>query len=109
MTDGMLHPGVGRDDEIAREPGPEEDHERREPVADSAEPFSPNEKEPQERRLEEEGEHALHRKRLADHAAGSLEKRAQLVPNWNSIGMPVTTPNAKLMPKICAQKRAASL
>ena len=29
-----------------------------------------------------------------------LEKRAQLVPNWNSIGMPVTTPIAKLMPKI---------
>ena len=25
------------------------------------------------------------------------EKLAQLVPNWNSIGMPVTTPIAKLM------------
>ena len=28
------------------------------------------------------------------------EKCAQLVPNWNSMGMPVTTPMAKLMPKI---------
>jgi len=37
-----------------------------------------------------------------------VEKRAQLVPNWNSIGMPVTTPTAKLMPKIRIQKRAAS-
>src|ERR1700693_2660751 len=35
------------------------------------------------------------------------EKRAQLVPNWNSIGMPVTTPKVKLMAKIFAQKRAA--
>ena len=35
------------------------------------------------------------------------EKCDQLVPNWNSIGMPVTTPMAKLMPKILAQKRAA--
>ncbi len=33
---------------------------------------------------------------------------AQLVPNWNSIGMPVTTPTAKLMPKMRIQKRAAS-
>ena len=38
-----------------------------------------------------------------------LEKPAQLVPNWNSIGMPVTTPTAKLSPKILAQKPAARL
>jgi hypothetical protein len=31
----------------------------------------------------------------------------QLVPNWNSMGMPVTTPRRKLMAKIFAQKRAA--
>ena len=36
------------------------------------------------------------------------ENRAQLVPNWNSIGTPVTTPIAKLRPKIRIQKRAAS-
>jgi len=36
------------------------------------------------------------------------ENRAQLVPNWNSIGMPVTTPIAKLRPKMRIQKRAAS-
>jgi hypothetical protein len=34
----------------------------------------------------------------------ALEKAAQLVPNWNSMGMPVTTPTAKLMPKMRAQK-----
>ena len=38
-----------------------------------------------------------------------FENRAQLVPNWNSSGMPVTTPMAKLRPKIRAQKRANSL
>src|ERR1051325_6288376 len=37
------------------------------------------------------------------------EKCDQLVPNWNSMGMPVTTPMMKLMPKIFAQKRADSL
>jgi len=36
------------------------------------------------------------------------EKRDQLVPNWNSMGMPVTTPTAKLIPKIRTQKRAAA-
>src|SRR5580698_7004941 len=35
------------------------------------------------------------------------EKRDQLVPNWNSMGMPVTTPMAKLTAKILVQKRAA--
>ena len=38
-----------------------------------------------------------------------LENWAQFVPNWNSMGMPVTTPMAKLMPKTFAQKRAARL
>ena len=36
------------------------------------------------------------------------EKAAQLVPNWNSMGMPVTTPIAKARPKMRVQKRAAS-
>ncbi len=39
----------------------------------------------------------------------ALEKSAQFVPNWNSIGIPVTTPRAKLIPKIFAQNRAATL
>src|ERR1700757_2652494 len=39
----------------------------------------------------------------------ALEKRAQFVPNWNSMGIPVTTPTAKLMAKTRAQKRAALL
>ena len=39
----------------------------------------------------------------------AAEKRAQLVPNWNSMGMPVTTPMAKLIAKMRAQKRAAAV
>jgi len=38
----------------------------------------------------------------------ALENRAQFVPNSNSMGMPVTTPSVKLMPKIFPQNRAAS-
>src|ERR1700722_2689570 len=34
------------------------------------------------------------------------ENSDQLVPNWNSIGIPVTTPSRKLTAKIFAQKRA---
>ena len=37
----------------------------------------------------------------------NCEKRAQFVPNWNSIGMPVTTPVANVIAKIRAQNRAA--
>ena len=36
-----------------------------------------------------------------------FENSDQLVPNWNSMGMPVTTPTAKLIPKIRLQNRAA--
>src|SRR5579863_642894 len=35
------------------------------------------------------------------------ENSAQFVPNWNSIGIPVTTPAAKLIAKILVQNRAA--
>ena len=35
------------------------------------------------------------------------ENLAQFVPNWNSIGMPVTTPAANVTAKMRAQNRAA--
>ncbi len=73
-----------------------------------AEPALAEEEQAEERRLEEEREHPLHRERLTDHAAGTTGELAQLVPNWNSIGIPVTTPMAKLMAKIRPQNRAAS-
>ena len=37
------------------------------------------------------------------------EKAAQLVPNWNSSGMPVTTPMTKVTAKILPQNRAETL
>ena len=38
-----------------------------------------------------------------------VEKRAQFVPNWNSIGIPVTTPTAKLIANIFPQNLALLL
>jgi hypothetical protein len=37
------------------------------------------------------------------------ENRAQLVPNWNSRGMPVTTPMMTLTAKMRLQKRTVRL
>ena len=37
------------------------------------------------------------------------ENLAQLVPNWNSRGIPVTTPKTKVIPKTFAQNLAARL
>ncbi len=37
----------------------------------------------------------------------SAENVAQFVPNWNSMGIPVTTPTAKLIAKILVQNAAA--
>ena len=51
-------------------------------------------------------EHAFHRQRLSDYWPEYLENKAQLVPNWNSIGMPVTTPTAKIETEdLCPESR----
>jgi len=60
----------------------------------------------QEDRLEEEREDSI-ASGWPTTAPVRSEKSAQFVPNWNSIGIPVTTPMAKFTAKIRAQKRAA--
>ena len=70
VGDGVLHPGVGDDDEVAGEPGAEEDHEGRSPVSPGGETLFGEEEEAKEAGLEEEGEDAFHGERLADDSAG---------------------------------------
>ena len=74
VADRVLHPGVGRHDEVAREPGSGEDGDGGEQVRARRESLFAEQKESQERRLEEEGEHSLHRQRLADDAAREARK-----------------------------------
>ena len=68
---------------------------------------SRREQNPEESWIPERRENAFHRQRLSDHAPVTRAKCDQLVPNWNSMGIPVTTPITKLMPKILPEKRAA--
>ena len=71
VADRMLHEGVGADDEVARQPAADEQRERRArkcPRGPSR--CSPKRSRPRKRRLEEEREHALHRERVPDDAAG---------------------------------------
>ena len=69
MAHRVLHKGVGRDDEVAGDPAPDEKRDRDEKVADLRQaPLAPDEQE-EEARLEKEGEESLHREGLADHAA----------------------------------------
>ncbi len=70
--------------------------------------FFGEEEEAEEGGFEEEGEDAFHSEGLADDSPVTRAKEDQLVPNWNSMGMPVTTPMTKLTAKILPQKRAAS-
>ncbi len=65
------------------------------------------EKEAEEGRLEKEAEDASMARGWPMTPPEMREKRAQLVPNSNSMGMPVTTPKTKLMAKMRPQKRAA--
>jgi hypothetical protein len=65
----VLHPGVGDDDEEARNPRSGEDHHRREPMHEFGDSFFAIEKEAEKGRLQKEAEDTFHGQRLADHAA----------------------------------------
>lgn len=69
VRDGVLHPGVGNDDEETGDPGADEDHERRAEVSEFREALLAEEEEAEEGRFEEESEDAFHSKRLADDPA----------------------------------------
>jgi hypothetical protein len=62
----------------------------------------------EERRFRKEGKHPLEREGQSDHPARRVADPRQFVPNSNSRGIPVTTPKAKLTPKMRAQNRASS-
>jgi hypothetical protein len=72
ITYGVLHPGIGGDDEVAAQPGAEEDEESGPPVSDAAELFFAVKEEAEEGGLEEEREKAFHGESLSDEAAGGF-------------------------------------
>ena len=74
VTDWVLHEGVGRDDEEARDPRAEKDQECRHPVAPRAESLLAEQQGAEKRRLQKEREDALHRQRLSDDAAGGARE-----------------------------------
>ncbi len=74
VGDGVLHPGVGDDDEEAGDPRADENHDGREPVHGFRNALLAVEEEAEESRLEEEAEDAFHGKRLADHSAGEVRE-----------------------------------
>ena len=109
VPDRVLHERVGGDDEVAREPRPHEQGHGHRQVTELAESLLAEEEQPEERGLEDECEHALDREGLAHDLASVSGEARQFVPNWNSSGIPVTTPMAKLSAKIRVQNRATSL
>lgn len=70
VSHGVLHPGVGGEDEVGGGPGPQKDHERREPVHPLPESSFSEEEQSHEGGLQEEGERSLHRQSLGDYAPG---------------------------------------
>ena len=70
----MLHPCIRGNDEKTREPRTEEHGNRGPPVGARAELLLSIEKETQERRFQEEREHAFHGQRLANHAASKARE-----------------------------------
>ena len=80
--DRVLHERVGDEDEVRGQPTADRHAKRGEEVHPRSEALlSPHER-PDERALEQEREHPLHRERLPDDAAGVLAQNpAQLVPN----------------------------
>src|SRR5439155_12593225 len=71
--------------------------------------FSPNKKIPRKADSRKKAKAPSIARVCAMISPEKAEKRAQLVPNWNSMGIPDTTPMTKAMAKIMAQKRAPVL
>ena len=71
----MLHPGVGRHNEIAGKPRPKETATAAEPSAHVVQAASAVEEGPEEGGLEEKGEHAFHGERLTDDTPAYRENR----------------------------------
>ena len=70
VADRVLHERVGGDDEVAREPRPHEQGHGHREVTEPAESLLAEEEEPEERGLEDEGEHPLDGEGLAHDLAG---------------------------------------
>src|SRR5581483_8173231 len=71
---GILHPGIGCDNEKSRKPGAEKYRYRRPPLHRLTEALPAVKKKSKECGLEKEGKHSFHCQRLADHAAGEPGK-----------------------------------
>ena len=70
ITHGMLHEGVCHDNEVSGEPASQRDRQRgQEVIARTQSLFAPDER-ADEGTFQKEREHALHRQRLSDDAAG---------------------------------------
>src|SRR5206468_10521587 len=69
IAHGILHPGVGGDNEETGQPGTEEYGHRSPPVGLGTETLLAIKKPPKECRLQKERKHSFHRERLADDAA----------------------------------------
>jgi hypothetical protein len=97
---------VSAHDEIAREPAAGEERQGGQEVAPAAQPWLAEQEEAERARFEDEAKRPSIASVCPTTPPANREKRARLVPNWNSIGMPVTTPTAKFKPKIRIQSRA---
>lgn len=88
VGDRMLHPGIGGEDEIARKPRAEKQHQGRTPLDAEPEPLLAEQQNSEERGFEDEGKQAFHRQRLADHSAGEVRESgpvgAELKFQWNA-------------------------
>ena len=74
VAHGMLHPGVGGNDEVARHPRAQKHHQRRKPVQAFAQALLAIKEKPEECRLQKEREAAFHGQRLPDHPAGEARE-----------------------------------
>src|ERR1035441_7045078 len=72
VAGGVLHPGVGGDDEEAGQPGAEKHQEGGEPVSLGAEALFAEEENAEETGFQEEGEDAFHGEGLPDDSAGGF-------------------------------------
>ena len=74
ISHGILHPGIGGDNEESGKPRAQKYRDRRPPVCARTQSLLAIQEQSEKRRFQEEGEHAFHGERLADDSTGKARE-----------------------------------
>src|SRR5215472_8412633 len=108
IADRHLHPAVIGHDPEGRERGAERHHRRRKQIEPRWHTSTAKQQDSEKARLKEKGGEGLVGEERPLNRSGHAGEHAQLVPNWNAMTIPETTPSPNATPKTLSQNSNTS-